>query len=485
VPALLNADSTQDIWTTFVSGDLTHAGVKLPTADEGLKIVLGTEYRREAATLQPDNEYVTGDLGNVIVEPYDAGYHVWEGFTEVRLPVASNLPGFKSLDLEAGYRYSSYTSGFDTNTYKVGLTWSPIGDVRFRASYNRAVRVPNVAELYKPDVVELDAGSDQCAAGSYSAPTPANQAACALTNYGKPIGVPTPGSPAGQYNGVLGGNPNLKPEVGNTTAVGMVLTPTFLPGFSATVDYADIKITDVITSYGPNLIQKNCVISGSATSYFCQLVHRDSNGTLWASPQGYTIDPLLNIAGLENKSVDVGLAYQWNMGQGGRLRSRLDGTYLLHLITTPGGGVAPYDCAGFYGPSCTPITPKWRHRFTMDWDAPVSGLSAGATWRFYGSGTNTFIEPNSPDYVGAATIAKGGPPPDAHIPTISYLDLRASYSWDKVTLRVGCNNVLDKDPPNIDIVNTGGNSAYAESNTFPSVYDMGGRYLFVNLTVDF
>jgi len=485
VPSLLNANSSQDIWTTFVSGDLTHAGVKLPTADEGLKIVLGTEYRRETATLQPDNEYVSGDLGNVIVFPYDAGYHVWEGFTELRLPLASNLPGFKSLDFEAGYRYSSYTMGFNTDTYKLGLTWSPISDVRLRAGYNRAVRVPNLAELYKPDVVELDAGTDICAAGAYSANTPANAAACALTNRGNPIAVPTPGSPAGQYNGVLGGNPNLKPEVGVTRSAGIVLTPTFMPGFSATVDYADIKITDVITTYGPNLIQTNCILSGSATSYFCELVHRDSNGTLWASPQGHTVDPLLNISGLENKSVDVGMAYLWNMGRGGRLRSRLDGTYMLNLITTPGGGVKPYDCAGFYGPSCTPFTPKWRHRFTMDWDTPVAGLSAGATWRFFGSGTNTFLEPTSPDYVGAATINKAGPPPDARIPTISYLDLRASYAWNSVTLRVGCNNVLDKDPPTIDTQNTGGNSTYAESNTFPTVYDVAGRYLFVNLTVDF
>jgi iron complex outermembrane recepter protein len=485
VPALLIAYGTEDIWTSFVNGDLTHVGVKLPTADEGLKVVFGTEYRRETDSLEPDNEYLTGDLGNVIVDGYDAGYHVWEGFTEARMPLATNLPGIKSLDFEAGYRYSSYSSGFDTNTFKLGLTWSPLSDVRVRGSYNRAVRVPNVPELYKPDVVELDSGGDLCNSGPYSANTPANQAACALTNYGKPIPVPTPGSPAGQYNGVLGGNPNLKPEVGKTTDVGIVLTPAFLPGFSATIDYVDIKITDVITTYGPNLIQSNCILSGSATSYFCQLIHRDPAGTLWASPQGYTIDPLLNIAGLENKSVDAGLAYRLDMGQWGKLRSRLDGTYLLHLITNPGGGVAAYDCAGYFGPSCTPITPKWRHRFTADWDTPLTGLTGGATWRFFGSGTNTLLNPNSPDYVGAATIAKAGPPPDARIPTISYLDLHASYSWNSITLRLGCNNVLDKDPPLFDTVNSGGNSTYAESNTFPSVYDVAGRYLYANLTVDF
>jgi iron complex outermembrane recepter protein len=485
VPALLSAEGTEDIWTTFVSGDLTNHGFKLPTADDGLKVVFGTEFRREDDSLQPDLEYITGDLGNVIVQPYSGGYHVWEGFTEERLPLANNLPGVKSLDFEAGYRYSAYSSGFDTNTFKLGLTWSPISDLRFRGSYNRAVRVPNVAELYKPDVVELDAGTDLCAAGPYSANTAADRAACALTNGGKPISVPTPPSPASQYNGILGGNPQLKPEIGKTTDIGMVLTPTFMPGFSLTVDYADIKITDVITSYGPNLIQNNCILSGNANSYFCQLVHRDPNGTLWASPQGYTIDPLLNIAGLENKSVDTGLAYRWDMGHAGRLRSRLDGTYLIHLLTTPGGGVSTFDCAGRYGPSCAPVTPKWRHRASVDWDTPVTGLSGGATWRFFGSSTNTLLDPKNPDYVGAKAIAAAGPPPDARIPNISYLDLHASYTWNNITLLVGCNNVLDKDPPNIDTQNTGGNSVYAESNTYPSVYDVAGRYLFANVTVDF
>jgi iron complex outermembrane recepter protein len=480
VPALLNAFGTEDIFTSFVNGDLT-SSVKLPMADEGLKVVFGTEYRREQDELQPDSEYLTGDLGNVIVSPYSGGYHVWEAFTEERLPLAKNQPGIKSLDIEAGYRYSSYSSGFDTNTFKVGLTYSPVSDVRFRGSYNRAVRVPNPSELYKPTVVELDGGTDLCADGPYVN----NPAACALTNGGKPITVPTLSSPAGQYNGVLGGNPNLKPEVGKTTDVGVVLTPTFLPGFSATVDYSDIKITNVITTYGPNLIQNNCILSGSATSYFCELIHRDPNGTLWASPQGYTMDPLLNIAGLENKSVDIGLAYRVNMGAAGILHSRLDGTYLIHLLTNPGGGVATYDCAGSFGPSCSPVTPKWRHRFTLDWDTPFAGFSTGATWRFFGSATNSLLNPSSPDYIGAAIIDRAGPPSDARIPTISYLDLHASYVWNNITLRVGVNNVLDKDPPFIDTVNTGGNSTFAESNTYPSVYDMAGRYLFANVTIDF
>jgi outer membrane receptor protein involved in Fe transport len=482
-PGLVQGASSEDIFTAFVTGDLTHAGVKLPTTDRGLKVVFGAEYRRETEVFRPDQEFISADLagfGSPVIG-LDAGFHVWEGFTELRLPVAKDLPGVESLDFETGYRYSAYTSGVDTNTYKFGLTWAPIRDARIRASYNQAVRAPNVAELYKPAYVGPDAGTDLCATGPFAH----NAAACALTNYGNPIAVPTPASPVGQYNGRIGGNPSLKAEVGKTTDIGLVLTPSFMRGFSATIDYVDIRISQVITSYGPNLIQLDCILSGSATSTFCQMVHRDPNGTLWAGPQGYTVDPLLNLGGLENESIDVGLAYWFDLGSRGKLHSRLDGTYLLKLLTTPGGGIPTYDCAGRFGPSCSPVTPTWRHRFTADWDTPVTGLSVGATWRFFGSATNSLLDPKIPDYVGAAVIAANGPPPDARLPTISYLDLRASYTWNKVTVRVGCNNVLDKDPPTLDTINSGGNTIYAESNTFPSVYDVAGRFLFANLTIDF
>jgi len=156
---------------------------------------------------------------------------------------------------------------------------------------------------------------------------------------------------------------------------------------------------------------------------------------------------LLNEGGLQNKSVDLGIAYRFDMGSFGMLRSRLDGGYLLKLLSTPGGGAKPYDCAGKFGPSCSPATPKYRHRFSTDWDTPFSGLSFGATWRYYGSSKNTLLDPGTPDYVGAATIAANGPPPDAHIASISYLDLRLGYTIDKITARLGVNNVLDKDPP--------------------------------------
>jgi outer membrane receptor protein involved in Fe transport len=486
VPGIFTAEQEEDVISAYVSGDLTSYGVKTPFAEEGLKAVFGSEYRRVTLSSTPDEEYLTGDLaGNGSPIPgVTAGMHVWEAFTEERLPLVKNMPFVKSLDVEAGYRYSNYTTGFSTNTFKFGVDWQPFTDLRVRGSYNRAVRAPNLQELYRPDIVSLDGGTDTCAApSSYSA------AECLLQ--GVPVaaynagGGGVAGNPAGQYQGLLGGNNKLRPEVGKTYNVGLVFTPSALPGFNATVDFTDIKITDVITSFGPNLIQNNCVLTGTSTSYWCQLIHRSNTGSLWTSPQGYTIDPLLNLGSLENRSIDLGLAYRFDMGSMGKLMTRLDGTYLLKLVTAPGtfaGLTSPTsECAGRFGPSCAPSTPKWRHRMSVDWGTPVSGLQFGATWRFIGKTRNTLQDPQSPDYIGDPTQQLI----DDHIPNISYLDLRTSYQWQNITVRTGVNNVLDKDPPLFDTVNSGGNSVYAESNTYSGMYDMAGRFLYMNVTIDF
>ena len=491
LPGLFLASTEEDIASAYVSGDLTSNGIKTPWADSGLKVVLGTEYRRDRLTVQPDAEFLTGDLaGNGSPTPgVNAGQHIWEGFTEERMPILKDLPFAKALDVETGYRYSNYSEGYSTGTFKIGLEWSPVSDVRLRASWNRAVRAPNLQELYQPQHVALDTGGDACVGDALS------QAQCALlgvtaAQYAK--GGPA-GSPAAQYNGLIGGNPNVKPEVGKTRDIGLVFTPSFLPNFAATLDYSDIRITNLINSFGPNTIQANCVATGAPV--WCNLVHRDAGGTLWASLNAYTSDVILNEGGLENKSVDIGLAYKFDLGAAGRIRTRLDGTYLLDLLYRPGQGSTipnavgtPYNCAGYFGPDCAPVTPKWRHRMTIDYDTPISGLSAGLTWRYFGKAGNNALNTNFPGYqpaVAESAAAQGIAVADNHIPSIEYIDMRVAYTWNNITGRVGVNNLFDKDPPTIDTANSGGNSIYSESNTYPSVYDTLGRYLFVNVTVDF
>jgi iron complex outermembrane receptor protein len=484
-PGEYSANSQEDVASAYVSGDLTNRGVKTPWAADGLKVVFGTEYRRDTLTTQPDQELLTADLagfGSPIV-PVNALAHVWEGFTEARMPIAHDMPGMKSLDVEAGYRYSSYSEGFNTNTYKIGLEWAPVSDVRLRASYNQAVRVPNLQELFQPQHVGLDGGSDICAAGTKLTALQCSYLGVTAAQYA--TGVPP--SPASQYNGLIGGATNLRPETAKTKNIGVVFTPSFLPGFTSTLDYTDIKITNLIQSFGATTIQANCLATADAASVWCQKIHRSPLGDLWTSSQGYIVDPLLNEGGLENEGIDLGMAYRLDMGSWGKFRSRLDAGYLLKLLYTPAsvGGIPgkPYECAGQFGFTCsanTPPAPKYRHRLALDWDTPLTGFSAGATWRFFGIVHNDITNPSSPDYRAAF-----GVPVDNTIPTISYLDLRVSYNINKITVRVGANNVLDKDPPIIDTLNDTGNSIYGESNTFPSLYDSLGRYIYANVTIDF
>jgi iron complex outermembrane receptor protein len=475
------------VFSSFISGDLTNAGVKFPSAKEGLKVVFGAEYRRDHLVTHPDAELETGDLaGNGSPNPpVEGGNHVWEGFAEARLPIAKDVTGAKSLDLDAGYRYSSYSVGFTTNTYKFGVQWAPVSDVRLRGSYNRSARVPNLQELYNPPHVGLDGGNDPCSTQSNGS---AGAGPCSWGNPGVPgnVNFPVTESPAGQYNGIIGGNVKLTPEIGTTWEYGIVFTPTAVPNFNVTIDYSDIKITNLVNSYGSNTILNNCYNGPGNGTFFCNLIHRDQAGTIWASPQGYVIDPLINEGTVENKSIDVGVAYKIRMGKAGDLRARLDGTYLQSLRYTPDAttGAAPYDCAGFFGPSCAPATPKWRHNFRLDWDTPMDGLSAGIAWRFFGSTKNSTVYTGVPsDYYGDPTAA--GIVPDARIPSYSYRDLHASYQVEKVTFRLGINNVLDKSPPLVDCSDSGGNSIYCESNTYPSMYESIGRYVFLNITADF
>ena len=69
-------------------------------------------------------------------------------------------------------------------------------------------------------------------------------------------------NPANQYNGLLGGNPNLQPEKADSYTIGWILTPRLLPNFTWSVDYFNIKIDNVIGTIGGNTILLDCISAG-------------------------------------------------------------------------------------------------------------------------------------------------------------------------------------------------------------------------------
>src|SRR6185437_12403215 len=169
-PGLLQGTAEERVYHADFTSDLTDAGAKLPTANEGLALNYGAEYREEFMKVQPDLVTIQGTLTGTEspIPPMNAGYGVKEAFLEARLPLVQDKPFVKEISMDVAYRYSKYDVGYTTNTYKFGVDYSPTSSLRFRGGYNRAVRAPNIAELFSDDVVSLDGSSDPCAGSSSS-----------------------------------------------------------------------------------------------------------------------------------------------------------------------------------------------------------------------------------------------------------------------------------------------------------------------------
>ena len=485
IPLLIDSTTVEYVVSGSVTADMAKWGIKSPLADEGIKVNLGSEYRSESAAFSPDLASQEGNAegsGGAIV-PVSGDYHVREVFTEIGIPLLDHKPMAQSLGLEAGYRWSDYSLGFKTNTYKFGVEYAPDSDVRVRASYSRAIRAPNILELYLPQAVGLDGNTDPCAGAT---PT-ATAAQCALTGvsaaqYGH-IGA----NSASQYNGLAGGNPNLTPEKSDTYSAGIVITPHFLHDFSMSFDYFNIKLVDTIGAIGADTIINNCISTGNPT--FCDAIHRDPNGSLFKTNAGYIRDTNVNFGALTTRGVDAKLNYRMPIDNFGSLLFNLEGTRLINLGTQPLTGGPAYDCAGYYGTTCGAPDAKWRHVFNTTWATPWSGFDLTARWRFLSGADSEQISPN-PQLAGSAL------PLTQHIKPYSYFDLSANMSLYKMfKLQVGVNNVLDKDPPIIassgttlfpsDCPTLTANASSCNGNTFPGTYDALGRFFFARVTAQF
>jgi outer membrane receptor protein involved in Fe transport len=484
IPLTTQGTVKEYVGSANLTADLSKYGVQLPTAKNGLIVNAGTEYREEQSQFLPDYALQDNLSSYGITLPLAGGFHVAEAFTEFNLPIADDLPGADQLAVNGGYRYSSYTLGFNTNTYKFGVEWAPVKDVRFRGSFTQAARAPNIAELYTSATVSPGGTTDPC-----WGPTPAlTQAQCERTGvpanlYGK-LAV----NPANQFNTSIGGNPALTAEIAHTWSYGLVFQPQFLPSFSASVDYYDIRITGAIQSQSGTSVIFGCALGISSTD--CADIHRGPTGSLWANNTDYVSTLEANTGLREAKGVDVTLHYGLNLAEFGKLAFNMIGTAALNNITQPAvtvvnaagtGFVAgpSYDCAGYNGNTCGNPLPRWRSTFSADWLTPWSGLDFNARWRYIG--------PTLVDSLSQASLlgdVNSIFPSYSRVPSYSYLDLSASAQVvSNVTVRVGVNNVLDKDPP---IVLSGDCPAGpCNGNTWAGTYDVLGRYLYARASVKF
>ena len=473
---ILTGETREIVTSAVFTGDLGPWGGKSPWAKDPIGASFGAEYRDEQIQLFADSEYSTNDLagaGGATRSVPLSGFHVAEGFLEMRVPIIQDAPFFKDLTAELGYRYSVYTPAGTTNTWKADLDWQVTDDIKLRGGVNRAVRAPNVLELFAPQNNVLFSGQDPCSTKTTGeCSTVLNKGSALLS------------CPANQCNNLVGGNPLLKPERAMTETIGVVLTPSFIENFSATVDFYNVKIEGAIGGIPASETLQGCYGNNATVAteaVFCPLVHRNAVGQIFGN--GYVSAVNLNTGFLEVRGIDVGANWatdldDWGLTGDGNLAFAFLGTYSMNNITESVPVVGGFDCNGLYGATCGVPTPAWRHKFRITWSSPWD-IDFGFAWRMTGA---THIDFNSPNPLLAAAFPDVGY--DRKAPMFNWFDLSADWhASPNFDLRAGVNNITGVDPPILSSVATP--LPFGNANTFPGTYDYLGRQFFIAATLKY
>jgi outer membrane receptor protein involved in Fe transport len=507
------------------SGDF---GASAPWANDPIGFAVGAEYRKYTAEQRADQLSATaGELGGAggAVLNFTGAYDVREVYGELIAPLVQDKPFFESLTVEGGIRYSAYkvdapgNPKYNTTTWKLAGTWEPVKSLKLRGNYQRAVRAPNINELFAPTVVGLtNLRNDPCA-GAAPTTNATLRAVCILQ--GAPASsIGTIANPtAAQSNGTFAGGTYLRPETSDSFTVGAVIQPVFVPGLSVTVDYYHIKIKDAISQPSSGDSVNACFGALSVTNPTCLLFRRDPvTGALSGDPAttGGVIFPASNSGIILTDGIDVGINYRRNLGFA-RLNWSLNGNWTHRSrfqaigpgsVIPPGfpgaGGAfpasAPRECVGLYsancgspgsaGPNSAPgsLQPKysWNQRTTLTFGS----IDVSLLWRHI---SKMHVEPGPTVFGGPTLPGRVTGIPGALDGTKQNFQRIPAYNWFDLATRIGVNdnfdftltvqNLLNKQPPVVG--STVGSTSFNSGNTYPSTYDALGRRFAVSARLKF
>lgn len=468
-------------------------------ADEAIGFAIGAEYRKYEYARLPDNfAAVPGELGGAggAVTPFTGGYNVKEVYGELIAPIVADKPFFHSLTAEAGVRYSSYKieaagdPSFNTTTWKAGLTWEPVESIKLRGNYQRAVRAPNVDELFRPVSTALtNLTVDPC---QLALPVGNANLTQACLNQGATSvgGIPVPTS--GQINFTGGGNTNIKPETADTFTVGAIFRPTFVPGFTLSVDYYNIKINDAIARMTPGDALNACfgttpanITAAQAGSAACRAIRRNpATGSLSGSPAttpGLAL-PLTNDGRLATDGIDLTLNYQRKFGDVG-LNLNFVGNWTNHLYFQASPSSINRECVGYFSANCGPSNGQIQPKFSFQQRTTLSFGPADISllWRYihpveYEKGLPPIFSGTITGAPGAAASSPmvGRTENFNKIEAFHYFDLTTRFEVNEhLDLVFGVTNLFDRQPPLTG--HNVGTTAANGGNTFPATYDTLGR----------
>ncbi|MBX7197814.1 MAG: TonB-dependent receptor [Rhodospirillaceae bacterium] len=404
-----------------------------------------------AAAIEWRKETIDGKADPIATakEWYSTNYISWphveqsvvEGNLETVIPLAKDTVWAKSLDFNGAVRLTDYSVSGSVVTWKAGLTYNPIDDIRIRFTQSRDIRAPNLNDLFAPG---------QQGHGAIADPFKNNQTF--------------------EFGSIQGGNTSLKPEKADTSGVGIVVQPQFFPGFSASVDYYSIKLNGAVTNPNTSFILQQCY---AGVQIYCPLINRDAAGVL----QTINVFPV-NSNTLWARGMDVEASYRTSLSNiseslNGDLTLRLVATHVIRLKTL---GLTLSDSTGTIGGggALGRPAPNWNGHFTVSYSNDPIRMN----WNLhYVSSGKMFADSivcaagSCPTTVPAGlTTYDSGYVPKYYLNdfSIAYALFRDGARSAEVYLNV--DNVFDRDPPPVAVSGV----AYSPM-TEPGIYDVYGR----------
>ena len=461
---------SQFVLNAFTSGDSSE-WFELPAGPVGFAV--GAEYRRETFRNTQD-PIVEAGVTFYSSQPAFAppAFEVKELFGELRIPLLENRPFFHNLTVNAAGRVADYNGATGTVfAWNGGLEWAPVRDLRFRANFSRAVRAPNLVEVYSPLGQNFDGAQDPCALQNIGSGSATREANC------RAAGVPA------DFNFVYisevpflsGGNPDLDAEKSDSVTIGAVFQPELVPGLSLSIDHYTIKVKDVITAPGLQQLLDSCYDAADIDNQFCALFQRNAGPGLGPRGEvpGQIIDNSLrlvplNYAALEVRGIDIEANYRRHAGRLGLLGTRFTYTRALQndsFLDPTDPGRANRILLELGDP---------RDAFNWSVDLAKGPLTVGYQMRYIGRMTPGAIENirsvqgRAPEDEDAYSIR--------YYPDVFYHDLRASYDLGRSTnIYVGVDNLGDRLPP-FGLSGTGDQGG---------IYNIVGRFFYAGASARF
>ena len=452
------SEYNQKLMGFTINGD-TSEWFELPGGPIG--IAFGWERRDESFAFEPSQDLAASTIAGFNGSPPVAGaFDVDEYYVEAYLPLVADVAFAEAIDLELAYRYADWSTIGGVEAFKVAGSWVINDMFRVRSGFNRAVRAPNIGELFQPQGEGFPSAEDPCSA---NASNQSAEVAAICVSTGVPqaaLFTPALNAISGQTRQISGGNPNLTEEEADTFTLGLVINP--MEDMTVSIDYFDIEITDAIFSFGggTNNVLQTCYDPanplGGIGSQFCSVINRRADGTI--DFVGITAQ---NVGSQKLTGVDVIADYAVEV-YGGNLRINYLGTLTDENSFQSFAGADVIDCAGTFGNTCGEPTPEYSHRMTFAWG--LDDWDVQLLWRFVGS---------TDDDDRNATFFR------EETGSFSYFDLSGMYNiGDNYRINAGIRNLLDKEAPRF------GNNA-EQSNTWPATFDVFGRTFFVGINATF